>query len=229
MPTILIFGVRNLGRTVGAQFAAAGWRVAGVARTEETVDAFRSELPDALAFAADAGSEDDVERILAEVGEVDAVVNAITDWPTGGSITELGQDAAERYFQGLVPAIFNVLRLGCRHLAAQGSGTFVQVTGGSARRGMAGRSTWAASAMATRALTQSAADELRSKGVHVALLVVDAVIESPKVADRIKDLPPDATATQEDCARAIEYLVSQTPRGWTHELLLTPAGERYVP
>jgi NADP-dependent 3-hydroxy acid dehydrogenase YdfG len=229
MPTILIFGVRNLGRTVGAHFAANGWRVAGVARTQETVDAFRSEIDGALGRAIDAGSEADVQRVLDDVGEVDAIVNAITDWPTGGSITELRQDAAERYFHGLVPAIFNVLRLGCRHLAAQGSGTFVQVTGGSARRGMANRSVWAASAMATRALTQSAADELRGNGVHVALLVVDAVIESPKVADRIKDLPPDATATEDDCARAVEYLVSQTPRGWTHELVLTPAGERWVP
>jgi NADP-dependent 3-hydroxy acid dehydrogenase YdfG len=229
LSTIVIFGVRNLGRTVGEHFARAGWRVAGVARTQETIDAFRAEIPDALGFAADAGAEDDVQRILDEIGDVDAIVNAITDWPTGGSITELGQDAAERYFHSLVPAIFNVMRLGCRRLGEQGSGTFVQVTGGSARRGMSGRSTWAASAMATRALAQSASDEMRAKGVHVALLVVDAIIESPKVADRIKDLPADATATAEDCARAIEYLVTQTPRGWTHELVLTPAGERFVP
>jgi NADP-dependent 3-hydroxy acid dehydrogenase YdfG len=229
LPTILIFGVRNLGRAVGAHFAAQGWRVAGVARTQETIDAFRTEIPDALGFAVDAASEDDVQRVLAEVGDVDAIVNAITDWPTGGSITELGQDAAERYFHSLVPAIFNVLRLGCRQLAEQGRGTFVQTTGGSARRGVSGRSTWAASAMATRALTQSAADELRAKGVHVALLVIDAVIESEKVAGWIEDLPKNATAAAEDCARAIEYLVSQTERGWTHELLLTPAGERWVP
>src|SRR4051812_25579747 len=165
--TLLVFGVRNLGRTVGAHFAAQGWRVAGVARSEETVDAFRAQISDSLGFAIDAGDEDAVQDVFAKVGEVDVIVNAITDWPVGGSITELDQDAGDRYFKVLVPAIYNVIRLGCRHLAARGSGTFVQTTGGSARRGTANRSTWAASAMATRALTQSAADELRAKGVHV--------------------------------------------------------------
>ena len=59
---------------------------------------------------------------------------------------------------------------------AGGGGTFVQMTGGSARRGMAKRGPWAATAFATRALTQSVAAELRQRKVHVALLIVDAVI-----------------------------------------------------
>jgi len=63
-------------------------------------------------------------------------------------------------------------------LGEQGSGTLVQITGGSARRGMVGRGPWAAAAFATRALLQSAALELRERGVHAALLVVDASIES---------------------------------------------------
>ncbi len=65
--------------------------------------------------------------------------------------------------------------------------------------------------------------------MHVALLVVDATIESEKTAERLEGKPPELTATEEDVARAVAYLVSQSPRGWTHELQITPRGDVWVP
>jgi NAD(P)-dependent dehydrogenase (short-subunit alcohol dehydrogenase family) len=129
----------------------------------------------------------------------------------------------------LLPAIFNILRVGGRVLAERGSGTLVQVTGGSARRGNPGRGPWAAAAFATRALVQSQAGELREQGVHVALLIVDAVIESEKTRQWLEDEPPERSASMEEVARAIKYLHQQNARAWTHELQLTPALERWVP
>jgi NAD(P)-dependent dehydrogenase (short-subunit alcohol dehydrogenase family) len=119
--------------------------------------------------------------------------------------------------------------VGARVLGEQGRGTYVQVTGGSARRGMQGRGPWAAGAFATRALVQSAASELRERGVHVALLIVDGTIESERTADRLRERPETASVSEEDVARAIAYLAEQSPRGWTHELQITPAGDRWVP
>jgi NADP-dependent 3-hydroxy acid dehydrogenase YdfG len=110
-----------------------------------------------------------------------------------------------------------------------GAGTLIQVTGGSARRAIAGRGLWAAGAAATRALTHSAALELRDEGVHVALLIVDATIESPKTAGFIAGKAPEETADMADIARAVEYLANQSPRAWTHELVVTPRGDRWLP
>src|SRR5581483_6235422 len=112
---------------------------------------------------------------------------------------------------------------GARVLEAQGDGTLVQITGGSARRGMPGRGQWAAAAFARRALVQSAAQELRERGVHVALLIVDATIESGKTASMLAGRPALQSATEDDVAAAVAYLASQSPRGWTHELQITPA------
>jgi NAD(P)-dependent dehydrogenase (short-subunit alcohol dehydrogenase family) len=103
------------------------------------------------------------------------------------------------------------------------------MTGGSARRGMPNRAPWAATAFATRAFVQSAAGEMRAKGVHVALLIVDAIIESEKTAEMLGDAPSERSASMEEVSRAIAYLHSQSPRAWTHELLLTPALETWVP
>jgi NAD(P)-dependent dehydrogenase (short-subunit alcohol dehydrogenase family) len=230
MPTLLVFGARNLGRVLARELAAEGWRVAAVARSEETLQRLREEVPAADGIVGDAATAEHVERIFAEVGDVDLVVNAITTTPSfGGPIHEAPPDALDAYVGTLLPAIFNVLRVGGRVLATRGQGTLVQVTGGSARRGNPGRGPWAAAAFATRALVQSQAAELREQGVHVALLIVDAIIESEKTKGWLENEPPERSASMEDVARAIEYLHEQSARAWTHELQLTPALERWVP
>jgi NADP-dependent 3-hydroxy acid dehydrogenase YdfG len=232
--TLLVFGVRNLGRAVARELAAGGWNAAGVARSEETIASFREALPDALGIVADAGKADDVERAFAETtvrfGSVDLVVNAITPrgGVGGGTLAESPPEAIAPYVDDLLPANFNVMRVACRVLVGQGHGTLVQVTGGSARRGMPGRGPWAAAAFATRALAQAAALEAREQGVHVALLIVDATIESDKTRDRLQG-PPEGSTSEEDVARAIAYLESQSPRAWTHELQITPRLDRWVP
>ena len=235
--TVLVFGARHLGRTIVTGFARAGWNVAAVARSQETIRTLGDALPDALGIVADASREDEVERAVAGVrarfGRLDLVVNAITARPRGGfgggSILEARRAALEPYVDELLPAIFNVVAVGSRVLAEEGGGTLVQITGGSARRGMPGRGAWAAAAFATRALIQSAALELRERGVHVALLIVDATIESPKTAALLEDRPKDASASEEDVVAAVEYLANQSPRGWTHELQITPRLDRWVP
>jgi NAD(P)-dependent dehydrogenase (short-subunit alcohol dehydrogenase family) len=230
MPTLLVFGARNLGRVLARELAAEGWRVAAVARSEETIQTLHDEVRDAVGLIGDASNADEVERIFADVGAVDLVVNAITTTPSfGGPIHEAPPDALDAYVGALLPGIFNVLRVGGRVLAAQGRGTLVQVTGGSTRRGNPGRGPWAAAAFATRALVQSQAGELREQGVHVALLIVDAIIESEKTQGWLEGEPPERSASMEDVARAIKYLYEQSPRAWTHELQLTPALERWVP
>src|SRR5262249_49918187 len=149
---------------------------------------FETDVPGGAGLVADASRPDDVERVFKDVGEIDLVVNAITTTPAfGGPIHEAPPEALDAYVGTLLPAIFNVLRVGGRVLLERGGGTLVQVTGGSARRGNPGRGPWAAAAFATRALVQSQAAELREHNVHVALLIVDAVIESAKTAQWLED------------------------------------------
>jgi len=230
VPTLLVFGARNLGRVIATEFAADGWRVAGIARSEETIRAFVHDVPAAVGVIADASKPEDAERVFRDVGDVDLIVNAITTTPRfGGSIHEAPPDALEPYIGELLPAIFNVLRVGGRVLVERGRGTLIQVTGGSARRGNPGRGTWAAAAFATRALVQAQAAELREHNVHEALLIVDAVIESDKTAKWLEEEPPEKSASMEEVSKAVKYLHEQSPRGWTHELQLTPSLERWIP
>lgn len=235
---IVVLGARNLGGAIIDHFQELGWNAAGVARSEETLQRVRDR--GALALAADASDPADLANALAtarrELGSLQALVNAVTaarppsNGPFGGG--ELARADLEA-FHGWTVAVaeqaFVFLSAGAAALRAGGGGALVQITGGSARRAIPGKGLWAAGAFATRALVQAAAQELRGEGVHVALLAVDATIESPKTAAFTADQPREALAEMGNVAKAVSFLVGQSTRGLTHELVVTPSGERWVP
>jgi NAD(P)-dependent dehydrogenase (short-subunit alcohol dehydrogenase family) len=237
--TVVVLGARNLGGAIIDHFLANGWKVAGVARSRDTLE--RVGQRGALALEADAADPGELEaalaRAAAELGPVGAVVNAVSasrpprEGPFGGGRLA---DADLSAFQGWTVAVaaqaFVFLSAGASALrAGGGGGALIQITGGSSRRAMPGRGLWAAGAFATRALVQAAALELREEGIHAALLAVDATIESPKTAAFTSDSPREALADMAEVARAVGFLVGQGTRGMTHELVVTPAGDRWVP
>src|SRR5215831_12406535 len=112
MPTLLVFGARNLGRVLARDLSEQGWRVAAVALSESTIEQLNDEVPQAVGLIADASVPDDVERVFEDVGRVDLVVNAITTTPSfGGPIHEAPAEALDAYDRELLPGIFNVLRV----------------------------------------------------------------------------------------------------------------------
>jgi NAD(P)-dependent dehydrogenase (short-subunit alcohol dehydrogenase family) len=240
VPTAVVLGARNLGGAIADHLLSEGWAVAAVAQSDETLERVRAR--GALALKADASHPGELATALQqardELGGLDLVVNAVSAArPPAGTTTFGGGalgDATIDDFRGWTAAVaeqaFVFLSEGTKALrAAGGGGTLVQVTGGSSRRAMPGRGLWSAGAQATRALVQAAAQELCEEGIQAALLIVDATIESPKTEAFTRDVPREALADQADVARAVAYLASQSARGMTHELQLTPAGDRWVP
>lgn len=163
-------------------------------------------------------------------GRVDLVVNAASPYGGGGSGPFGGGRLAEAEATGFeqwsaMPqrGAFAFLSASARFLLEQGGeAAVVQVTGGSSRRAMDGRGLWAAGAFGVRALTQAAALELREHRIHVALLVVDAVIDRSQGDDA-------RSADPASLADAVAYLAAQNPRAMTHELQVTPALDQWVP
>jgi NAD(P)-dependent dehydrogenase (short-subunit alcohol dehydrogenase family) len=239
MPSLVVLGARNLGGAILDHFIAAGWQAGAVARSADTLEAVRGR--GALALDVDASEPEALrtalERAREELGGLDLLVNAVTaarparQGPFGGGALA---DASVEDWRGWGGAVaeqgFVFLSEGARLLREQGrGGTLVQVTGGSSRRAMPGRGLWSAGAQAVRALVHAAAQELRDDGIHAALLIVDATIASPKTAAFTEGADPDSLADMAEIAGAVGYLAGQSPRGWTHELTVTPKGDRWVP
>jgi NAD(P)-dependent dehydrogenase (short-subunit alcohol dehydrogenase family) len=233
----VVFGARNLGRAVIDLLRSEGWAVAGVARSDATLEGVTAA--GALALRADvtdqASVTDVLEQAAAAHGRIDLVVNAASAYGGersgpfgGGPIVGAPPEAFDAWAAAPARAAFSFLSAAGRFLLAQGgSGTLVQVTGGSSRRAAAGRGLWAAGAFGVRAITQAAALELRGQGIHVALLIVDAGIES--LAGTAPGQAVDALADPRELASAVLFLADQGARGATHELQVTPLAERWVP
>jgi NAD(P)-dependent dehydrogenase (short-subunit alcohol dehydrogenase family) len=229
MPSIVVLGGAILGHHLNA-----GWSGAAIARSPETLEVVRAA--GGVPLQADASDPDELraalERARAEFGRIDVIVNAVSaarptrEGPFGGGALN---EATVEDFRGWTGAVAEQAFVFLSEGVRAGASTLIQVTGGSARRAMPGRGLWAAGAAATRALVHAAAQELRADGVHVALLIVDATIDSPKTAARTQGRPDNETADQAEIARAVEYLAGQSPRAYTHELVVTPAGDRWVP
>jgi NAD(P)-dependent dehydrogenase (short-subunit alcohol dehydrogenase family) len=238
MPALVVLGARNLGGAILDHFRERGWAGAAVARSEDTLAAVRER--GALALGADASDPAELADALArardELDGLDLVVNAVSAATAsgppfgGGPIADASLEAFRGWAVSVDEQCFVFLSCGVRALRdAGGGGTLVQVTGGSSRRAMPGRGPWAAGAFASRALVQAAAQELREEGIHVALLAVDATIESPKTAAFTRDTPREALASMEAVAAAVGFLADQDSRGMTHEIVVTPAGDRWIP
>jgi NAD(P)-dependent dehydrogenase (short-subunit alcohol dehydrogenase family) len=239
MPAMVVLGARNLGGAILDHFLADGWEAAAVARSAATLQAVRER--GVQAYEADASDpaalSDALRRAREDLGGLDLVVNAVSAArPTegepfgGGPVAEASLQGFRGWAVAVAEQSFVFLSCGIRALRdAGGGGTLVQVTGGSSARAYPGRGPWAAGAFASRALVQAAAQELREEGIHVALLAVNATIESPKTAAFTKDTPREALASQETVARAVAFLAGQDARGMTHEIVVTPAGDRWIP
>jgi NAD(P)-dependent dehydrogenase (short-subunit alcohol dehydrogenase family) len=220
VPHLLVFGARNLGRVIAEHLIGQGWEATGVARSEETVAAFPGR-----GVQADLTDRSQMQRVIAEAGAFDLAVNAYSPKGRfgGGDLITTDDDAMEPYLEQLLPEVFAFFRLAGKSLADRGGGTIVQVTGGSARRALPGRAPWASGAAATRALSQAAANELKPHGVHACLLVCDGSFGSAGDDDG------GAKIDTVELARAVQYIHEQGRSAWTHELVVTPVGDRWTP
>ena len=233
----LIFGARNLGKAIIETLVGDGWSVAGVARSDQTLEGVTAA--GALAIRADVTDTASVTSALEESaaanGPLDLVVNAAAAYGGprtgpfgGGPLAEAAPDAFDSWAVAPPRAAFTFLSATARYLVAQDRpATIVQATGGSSRRAMPGRGLWAAGAFGVRAITQAAALELREQGIHVALLIIDAGIQ-PLVGKR-EGVDPATLADAHEIAQAVRFLAEQGSQAATHELQVTPLGERWVP
>lgn len=190
MPSAVVLGARNLGAAIARGLLADGYRVASVARTASDLEALKAD--GAVAVRADvadaAGIAEAFDQATREMGAADVSVNAVSLRPAddggpfgGGALAAASAEAFDAWTVPAARQAFLFLSTGARVLAGRG-GTLVQVTGAPARRAAPERGLIAAGQAAVRALAQAAAQEHRRDGVHVKLLIVDGIIESPKTA-----------------------------------------------
>ncbi len=111
-------------------------------------------------------------------------------------------------------------------MAARQAGTIILTGATAGTRGAANFSAFASAKFALRGLAQSLAREFGPRGVHVAHLVLDGLIDEVQTEQRF-----GASATVRMSPHAIANacldLTVQHPSAWTHEMDLRPLSERF--
>src|SRR5947209_1361688 len=140
----IVFGARNLGRAVIEALVAEGWAVAGVARSQTTLDGVTEA--GGLALQADVTDPTSVYAALNEVaaahGGVDLALNAASAYGGdrsgpfgGGAIVEADVRGVDSWAAAPARAAFSFLSANARFAVEPGGpATLVQFTGVSARR-----------------------------------------------------------------------------------------------
>jgi NAD(P)-dependent dehydrogenase (short-subunit alcohol dehydrogenase family) len=230
LQTLVMVGVRTLGRTIALHFAAAGWRVVCAARTKDDVDRLAADVDAAgghgIGAVCDLGDRASLETMVGMCQRVDLCIAAQTAGGRFGArpLLEIDDDELDRGYGAYVRGTWNLLKAVGPKLLAQGQGTFLQIGTSSGVRTKEGFAALGASQHALRALVQVAAREWRAHGVHVAYLPIDGAIDSPRTQAWIARSGADRAIPEAEIARACAYLHGQERRAWTHELVLRPPG-----
>ena len=108
-----------------------------------------------------------------------------------------------------------------------GRGTILLTGATASLRGSARFSALAVGKFGLRALAQSMAREFGPQGVHVAHVIVDGQINTPRVRERSPDREEHTMLSPEAIAETYWQLHAQDPTAWTLELELRPAVESF--
>ncbi len=228
-PVALVAGVgRGTGGAVARRFATAGYRVALLARSEGRLKEFEAKLDGSLAIPCDVSNEaainEAVATCMSEMGVPDVVVH---NAPRGvfGTFQEIDPKDMEEAFRVNTMSLLYLARAVAADMVNRGSGAIIVTGNTSAFRGKPDYSGFAPTKAAQRILAESMARDLGPKGIHVAYVMIDAVIDLRWTRRSRPHLKDEDFAKPDDLAESI-FQVSQQPRSaWTFNMDLRPFKE----
>jgi len=225
----LVTGVGpGTGTSVVRRFAEGGYDVAMIARNEQRLGKLASEIGHTKAFPVDvtdaARFDETLDRIFAHFGPPDVVVhNAVGG--VFGNFMQIDPAILQRNFQVNVMALLHLARRVAPAMVEAGSGAIVASGNTSALRGKSNFAGFAPTKAAQRILAESIARELGPKGIHVAYVLIDAVIDVPWARAARPDAPDDFFIQPADIAGEIWHVVHQPKSAWSFNVEVRPFKE----
>ncbi|MGY0652498.1 SDR family NAD(P)-dependent oxidoreductase [Luteimonas sp. A537] len=214
-PLALVTGVGpGTGAALVRRFAEGGYRVAMLARDADRLAALEREIPDTIAVPCDVTDVAALEHAIARVGMPKVLVhNAVGG--AFGTFMEIEAETLQKNFDINTMALFNLARLTAPAMVAAGEGALIVTGNTSAQRGKAGFAGFAPTKAAQRILAESLARDLGPKGVHVAYLIIDAVIDVPWQRERLPEAADDFFISPASIAGEVFHLAHQPRDAWS--------------
>jgi NAD(P)-dependent dehydrogenase (short-subunit alcohol dehydrogenase family) len=218
------------GHALAQRFAEAGYAVVLLARDPAKVEAMAANIANSRGYACDVGDAASVAatfaRIRADLGEVDALL-----YNAGAGVFADVEAMTPEQFE----AAWRVNALGSLLCAkqvfpamiAKGRGNIIFIGATASRRGGIQTAAFAPAKAAQRSLAESMARALWPKGVHVALVIIDGVVDLPSTRRQMPDRPAESFVSPTALAETVHGLTIQDRQGWSFEVEVRPFLENW--
>jgi NADP-dependent 3-hydroxy acid dehydrogenase YdfG len=227
--TCLVTGVGwGTGNAIVRKFANSGYQVAMLARRDDRLAIMEEAIEGAHAYPCDVTSADllkiTVQRIVDDLGSPSIVIhNAVSgSW---GNFLEIDPNDLEYNFQVNTMALLHIARLTLPKMIENGEGSLICTGNTSAHRGRGRYAGFAPTKAAQRILAQSIARDAGPKGVHVAYVTIDAVIDLRWTRKRSPEKQDDYFITPDEIANEIFHIAHQPKGAWSFDVEIRPHGE----
>ena len=224
----------GLGAALARRFAGEGFAVAMMARREERLAEIRQDIEVsggmALPLSADATDADSVsaafERTRSDLGDPEVLVYNAGAFQMGG-VLEVSPAQFDECFRANCAGAFYAAREVLPAMVEAGRGTILLTGATAALRGKAKFSALAVGKFGLRALAQSMAREFGPQGIHVAHIIIDGQIDTPRIHEMMPDREEHTLLSPDAIAETYWQLHSQDRTAWTLELDLRPSVESF--
>jgi len=233
--TVVLAGVGpGLGKSLVQKFAREGCRVAMFARSanylNQLAEDLREEGRTVLAVPTDITRPDEVKHgfraVRREFGSVDVLINHAS-YARWKGVRDLAAADFEQAWRVAAYGGFLCAQEAVPDMLAAAAGTILFTGATSAVRGAAGSLGFASAKFAVRGMAQSLARELGPLGIHVAHVIIDGQIDTPRVRGMYPDRADNTFLNPDRIAEIYWHLASQDRTTWTLELDLRPSPERF--
>jgi len=229
---------RGIGRAICLKLASAGADIAGLDVDEEalaeTGDMVRREGARFLQLLGDVSSlqqmQDAVERVVAEFGSLDVMVNnaGIT---RDNLLIRMSEDEWQKVISINLTGVFNGVKCAARVMMKQKRGSIINMASVVGLMGNAGQANYAASKAGVIGLTKAAARELAKRGVRVNAIAPGYIVtrmteqlgEEAKAALQ-QQIPLQRLGQPEDVAEAVLFLAGEASGYTTGHVLNVDGG-----
>ena len=205
----------GIGRAIALQLARLGAEVVvhgrDAARGAETVDAITATGGRARFVAADLADLADLQRLVADVAELDVLVNnAGFSW--FGPTADLDVATFDGLFVSDVRAPYFLVAAFAPKMASNGNGSIVNISSMAGQIGLAGGAAYGATKAALSSMTRAWAAEFSPSGVRVNAVAAGPVYTRPQDRERFDALGAttllNRAADPSEIAEAVAFLAS---------------------
>jgi short-subunit dehydrogenase len=230
-PVAVVTGVGpGTGAAIARRFSQGGYAVAMLARNRERIANLEKDIPNSRAYPCDVTNEAELDAaisaIRADLGEPKVLIhNAVGG--AFGNFMEIDPKVLNQNFQVNTMALLYLARRLAPAMVAAGEGAIIASGNTSALRGKASFAGFAPTKAAQRILAESIARELGPKGVHVAYVLIDAVIDLEWTRKRWPDAPSEFFIKPAAIADEVWHVAHQDRSAWSFNVEIRPFRETW--